>query len=100
MFWQAAAAQIDLVPWDLLRAYLAKHPEMVVVYERGDKGYVIDRVFDYPELVTSPPLLARKLLAMRAVDGTNPDARTFSCRLCNFAPHPNCGSTAIETSAS
>lgn len=71
MFWQAAAAQIYLVSWDSFRAYLAKHPEAAVVYERGDKGYVIDRVSDYPELVTSLPLLARKLLAMRAVDGSD-----------------------------
>jgi hypothetical protein len=58
-----------LLPWDSFRAYLAEHPEVAIAYERGGKSYVIDRAADYPELVTSPPLLARKLLAMRAVDG-------------------------------
>lgn len=65
------AAHNYLLPWDSFRAYLATHPDVAVVYERGDKGYVIDRVSDYPELVTSPPLLTRKLLALRAVDGSD-----------------------------
>lgn len=60
-----------LLPWDLFRAYLAKHPEEAVSYERGGKRYLVDRASDYPELVTSPPLLARKLLALRAVDAND-----------------------------
>ncbi|MGH3786617.1 MAG: hypothetical protein ACRDRG_08710 [Pseudonocardiaceae bacterium] len=67
----AYAANNYLLPWDSFRAYLARHPEITVVYERGDKGYVIDRVSNYPELSTSPPLLARKLFALRAVDGSD-----------------------------
>jgi hypothetical protein len=57
-----------LLPWDLFRAYLAKHPEEAVIYERGGKRYVVDLASDYSELVTPPPLLVRKLLALRAVD--------------------------------
>jgi hypothetical protein len=64
------AANNYLLPWDSFRAYLAKHSEAAVIYERGGKGYVVERAADHPELVTSPSLLARKLLAMRAVDGS------------------------------
>jgi hypothetical protein len=60
-----------LLPWDSLRAYLAKHPEEAIIYERGGKRYLVDRASDYPALVTSPPLLARKFLALRAVDGSD-----------------------------
>jgi hypothetical protein len=60
-----------LLPWDSFRAYLAEHPAVAIAYERGDKGYVINRASDYPELVTPPSLLARKLLALRAVDGND-----------------------------
>lgn len=60
-----------LLPWDSFRAYVAKHPEEAVIYERGGRRYLVERASDYPELVTSPPLLARKLLALRAVDGSD-----------------------------
>jgi hypothetical protein len=60
-----------LLPWDSLRAYLAKHPEGAIIYERGGKRYFVDRVSDYPELVNSPPLLALKLLPLRAVDSSD-----------------------------
>lgn len=59
-----------LLPWDSFRAYLAEHPDVAVIFERGGERYLVERVSDYPELVTSPSLLARKLLAMRAVDGS------------------------------
>lgn len=59
-----------LLPWDSFRAYLAENPDVAVTYERGGQNYVINRASDYPELVILPPLLARKLLAMRAVDGS------------------------------
>ncbi|MGH3708626.1 MAG: hypothetical protein ACRDRQ_11090 [Pseudonocardiaceae bacterium] len=59
-----------LLPWDSFRAYLAENPDVAVTYERGGQNYVINRTSDYPELVILPPLLARKLLAMRAVDGS------------------------------
>ena len=35
-----------LLPWDLFRAYLAKHPEEAVIYQRGGKGYLSDRASD------------------------------------------------------
>jgi hypothetical protein len=60
-----------LLPWDSFRAYLAKHPKEAVIYERGGKRYLVDRASDYSELITSPPLLTQKLLALRAVDGTD-----------------------------
>ncbi|MBV8540827.1 MAG: hypothetical protein JO364_07250 [Pseudonocardiales bacterium] len=60
-----------LLPWDSFRAYLAEHPEVAIIYERGGKGYVVHRASDDPELVTPPPLLVQKLLAMRAVDGND-----------------------------
>lgn len=66
------AAYNYLLPWDSFRAYLAKYPEIAVIYERGNKGYVIYRAADYPELVTSPPLVVQKLFALRAVDGSDP----------------------------
>jgi hypothetical protein len=60
-----------LLPWDSFRAYLAKHSDITVIYERGGERYAVDRASHYPELVTSPPVLAQKLLAMRAVDGND-----------------------------
>ena len=66
------AAYDYLLPWDSFRAYLAKRPNVAVVYERGNLGYVIYRVADQPELTTPPSLLAQKLLAMRAVDAHDP----------------------------
>ncbi len=65
------AADNYLLPWDSFRAYLAKNPDDAVIYERGGKRYRVDRAADYPELVTSPSLLARKLFALRAVDGAD-----------------------------
>jgi hypothetical protein len=61
-----------LLPWDSFRAYLAKHPDVAVAYQRGDKGYVVERASDYPELVSAPSVLVRKFLALRAVDGSDP----------------------------
>jgi hypothetical protein len=61
-----------LLPWDSFRAYLAKHPEAGVIYERGNRVHVIYQASDQPELVTPPPLLTQKLLAMRAVDEYDP----------------------------
>jgi len=66
------AAYDYLLPWDSFRAYLAKHPNTAVIYERGNLGYVIYRAGDHPELVTPPPLLTQKLFAMRAVDAHDP----------------------------
>ncbi|MGA9312596.1 MAG: hypothetical protein WBV74_19840 [Pseudonocardiaceae bacterium] len=60
-----------LLPWDSFRAYLAKQPDDAILYERGGKRYVVNRAADYPELVTAPSLLAQKLLALRAVDGSD-----------------------------
>lgn len=60
-----------LLPWDSFRAYLAKHPEAAVIYQRGENGYIIRRAADYPELATSPSALVQKLFAMRAVDGNS-----------------------------
>lgn len=60
-----------LLPWDSFRTYLAKHPDIAVVYERGGERYAVDRASHYPELVTLPSVLAQKLLAMRAVDGND-----------------------------
>ncbi len=65
------AASNYLLPWDSFRAYLAKHPDLAVAYERGDKRYLVYRASDYPGLVTSPSLFTQKLLAMRAVDGSD-----------------------------
>ncbi|MGH3549113.1 MAG: hypothetical protein ACRDQU_13585 [Pseudonocardiaceae bacterium] len=58
-----------LLPWDSFRAYLAKHLDDAIIYDRGGKRYLVERAADYPELVTAPSLLAQKLLALRAVDG-------------------------------
>jgi hypothetical protein len=58
-----------LLPWDSFRAYLAKHPNDAIIFERGGNRYRVDRAADYPELITSPSLFVRKLLALRAVDG-------------------------------
>ena len=66
------AADDYLLPWDSFRTYLAKHPNVAVIYERGNIDYMVYRAADYPELVTPPPLLTQKLLAMRAVDAHNP----------------------------
>lgn len=60
-----------LLPWDSFRAYLAKHPDVSVVYESGGERYAVDQASHYPELVTSPSVLVQKLLAMRAVDGND-----------------------------
>jgi len=60
-----------LLPWDSFRVYLAKHPEEAVIYERGERRYLVGRASDYPELVTPPSLLAQKLFALRAVDGSD-----------------------------
>ncbi len=60
-----------LLAWDSFRAYLAKHPDDAIIYDRGGKRYLIDRAADYPELVASPSLLVQKLLALRAVDGSD-----------------------------
>ncbi|MGH7868398.1 MAG: hypothetical protein ACREP9_12420, partial [Candidatus Dormibacteraceae bacterium] len=60
-----------LLPWDSFRAYLAKHPDDAIIYGRGGKRYLVERAADYPELVTAPSLPAQKLLALRAVDGSD-----------------------------
>lgn len=60
-----------LLPWDSFRAYLAKHRAEAVIYERGGKRYQVARASDDPELVTAPPLLVQKLLALRSVDGSD-----------------------------
>jgi hypothetical protein len=60
-----------LLPWDSFRAYLAKHPDAGVIYQRGGRGYVIYRATDHPELVAAPPVLVQKLLPLRAVDGND-----------------------------
>jgi hypothetical protein len=60
-----------LLPWDSFTAYLAKHRDDAVIYERGGERYLVDRASDDPELVTAPPLLAQKLLALRSVDGSD-----------------------------
>jgi hypothetical protein len=65
------AAHNYLLPWDSFRAYLAKHRDEAVIYEREGKRYLVDRASDDPELVTAPPLLAQKLLALRSVDGSD-----------------------------
>lgn len=58
-----------LLPWDSVRAHLAEHPEVAVSYQRGGRTVVMERASDDPALVDAPPLLVRKLLGMRAVDG-------------------------------
>jgi hypothetical protein len=58
-----------LLPWDSFRAYLAEHPGVAVTYERGGRRVVVERAADDPALVGAPPLLVRKLLGLRAVDG-------------------------------
>lgn len=63
------AEQGYLLPWDSFRAYLAEHPDVAVTFERGGRRVVMERASDDPVLVTAPPLLAQKLLALRAVDG-------------------------------
>lgn len=60
-----------LLPWDSFRSYLADHPGAAVTYERAGLRRVVARAADDPELVDAPPLLLRKLLGMRAVDGTD-----------------------------
>jgi hypothetical protein len=60
-----------LLPWDSFRTYLAKHPGAAVTYERSGKRHVVKRASDDRELITSPPMLVRKLLAMRAVDNND-----------------------------
>ncbi|MGH3755459.1 MAG: hypothetical protein ACRDRP_22740 [Pseudonocardiaceae bacterium] len=60
-----------LLTWDSFRTYLAKHPGAAVTYERSGERHVVKRASDDRELITSPPLLVRKLLAMRAVDGND-----------------------------
>ncbi|MGH3870102.1 MAG: hypothetical protein ACRDSR_01085 [Pseudonocardiaceae bacterium] len=60
-----------LLPWDSFRVYLAKHPDAAVTYERRGEHRIVQRAFDDRELITSPPSLVRKLLAMRAVDGND-----------------------------
>ena len=60
-----------LLPWDSFRAYLAKHPDAGVIFERGGRGYVIYRAADHPELVAAPPVLVQKLFPLRAVDGND-----------------------------
>jgi hypothetical protein len=53
------AAHNYLLPWDSFRAYLAKHRDEAVIYEREGKRYLVDRASDDPELVTAPPCLPR-----------------------------------------
>jgi hypothetical protein len=60
-----------LLPWDSFRTYLAEHSGLAVTYDRRGERYVVKRAFDDRELITSPPWLVRKLLAMRAVDGND-----------------------------
>jgi hypothetical protein len=60
-----------LLPWDSFRAYLAKHPDDAIIYDRAGKRYLVDRAAGYPELVTAPSSLVQKLLALRAVDGSD-----------------------------
>jgi hypothetical protein len=60
-----------LVPWDSFRTYLAEHPAAAVTYDRSGKRHVVRRASDDRELITPPPWLVRKLLAMRAVDGND-----------------------------
>jgi hypothetical protein len=60
-----------LLPWDSLRAYLAKHPDDAILYDRGGKRYLVNPASRYSELVTAPSLLVQKLLALRAVDGSD-----------------------------
>jgi hypothetical protein len=60
-----------LLPWDSFRIYLAEHPGAAVTYERSGERHIVRRASDDRELIISPPLLVRKLLAMRAVDGND-----------------------------
>jgi hypothetical protein len=60
-----------LLPWDSFRAYLAKHTDDAILYERGGKRYLVNPASRYPELVTAPSLPVQKLLALRAVDGSD-----------------------------
>jgi hypothetical protein len=60
-----------LLPWDSLRAYLAKRPDDAILYDRGGKRYLVNPASRYSELVTAPSLLVQKLLALRAVDGSD-----------------------------
>jgi hypothetical protein len=60
-----------LLPWDSLRTYMAKHPDDAILYDHGGKRYLVNPASRYPELVTAPSLLVQKLLALRAVDGSD-----------------------------
>lgn len=62
------AEQGYLLPWDSFRSYLAEHPAVAVTFERGGQRVVMQRASDDPALVTPPPVVTQKLLALRAVD--------------------------------
>ena len=56
-----------------LRAYLSDHPEVSLVYRRGDELVSLQRAADRPELVEPLPIWREKLLLFRAVDLQSPE---------------------------
>jgi hypothetical protein len=60
------------LPWDSLRAYLAKHPQASVTYERAGQVHALVHAADDPALVTAPSIVTQKLFPLRAVDQHDP----------------------------
>jgi hypothetical protein len=59
--------------WLQLRAYLSRHPEVRITYQRGAETVSLEHASDRPELVEPVPEWREKLQLFRAVDLREPE---------------------------